>query len=683
MTITKKFFDLTSRYHYLCGLLSFILYSLSFLIGKNEELSSSVYTLVRAGLIFVSAPLFCASCDRKCSDSTKTSFSVFSLVIFIYEVLLLAAVGKTIIYIRDYPAIMNSVLWTGVSFICFVRFRNDLFSFLSSLIKDRERIQLVISAAATALIVVALSVEPAGVRLSWDSDTLYDFIYSLDYDSLYDARQLMFMHVHVSIVYVYIIVLLKLLFHDLRLAFFIVNSLCIFSASFGMTFLLRSLIPKKKNMSYILANAVFLFSPWICGLSTYHIYDYFIYCLFPMMMYFLHKKNQIGFFCTGTMISFSRAPGLVIFGSVCLGILVVDFVKLASGESIKGFRNVFRLLLTRTRYLYFASVALIFVVYFYLGRDINRQFGDTKLGFAPDHILQLSKIYFLCNFLWIMSILAISFILFLLLSKKESRSSDIGSFVFIITFSDLILILFYFFLITYRIPRYMDSHISVLYILGTMMLLSINDKRISYSCLSFVCIVNLAASFLTFDPISLAVFNRIDVGDHFITDQEMGNNPSLEDSIICNREYYSYEVLLGKTLGYVMDDRSEKDEIMFSLGTQSNTWGFSGGRYSYIFEEGQHYFNEFYDRKINGLANGYSYSYFGADDMIPFEMHYIFPEENISQAILSGNADTFYYIYMPTLNSGKEKEIDENFDIISERDFSFHGWKMCCIKFRL
>ena len=84
---------------------------------------------------------------------------------------------------------------------------------------------------------------------------------------------------------------------------------------------------------------------------------------------------------------------------------------------------------------------------------------------------------------------------------------------------------------------------------------------------------------------------------------------------------------------------------------------------------------------INGLANGYSYDYLSSEDMIPFDMHYIFPEETIGSSIKMSDSDTFYYLYIPTMNYGKETEIDEKFKKIDEREFSFRGWKMNCIKF--
>ena len=666
---------------YIFGLLSFVFYSLSFLISREVEAYHPVFTLLRAGLVFISPLLFLCSCNNESSEKVKLSYSILSLIILIHEILLIVAVGKTIFFIRDYPAIISLLMWTICSLIAFIRFIKSLLDFLMAVFRNRNTFILVSFSLILSLVVIFLSADPGGIRFSWDSDTLYGFVYGLEYDSLFDARQLMFMRVHVSLIYVYIIVLLKLLTGNIRIAFFVLNALCILLASFGMTFLFRVLVPGKKNISYVLADAIFMFSPWVCGMSTYHIYDYFIYCLFPLMMYYYYRKNWVGFFCIGTMISFSRAPGLVVFGSVCLGILLSEVITLSKACNNNKLQYISKTIIHNIKYWYFISVAIIFSTYFYLGRDVNRQFGDTILGIDKSHILHLVKIYTTCNFLWVLFIPAAILLVYICFSPKKNNDYNIRSFVFVTVFSDLLLVLFYCVLITYRIPRYMDSHIAAIFICGILMILLINDTRVSCLLMSLICIIMFVGSFKMVDPISLLLFKTINVGDHKIVEFEKTNMPGFGDSIICNREYYSYEVLLGKVLTYVFDDMNENNEIMFSLGTNPLTWSFSGGRYSYAYENDKHYFPLFYDETIKGLANGYTYDYYDSKEMIPFDMHYIFPEETISSAMEISKSDVFYYLYMPSLNEGKENEIEENYKIIDKQEYSFRGWKMNCIKF--
>ena len=49
--------------------------------------------------------------------------------------------------------------------------------------------------------------------------------------------------------------------------------------------------------------------------------------------------------------------------------------------------------------------------------------------------------------------------------------------------------------------------------------------------------------------------------------------------------------------------------------------------------------------------------------------------------VAENGAQTFYYIYMPTMNSSKEADVYANYDIESEKEFEFRGWKINCIKF--
>lgn len=608
------------------------------------------------------------SCNEACEDKIKTSFSILNLLILVYQLVLFAAIGRTIMYIRDYPAIANSLVWISCSIISLIRFRQHLTGFFFDTIRDRVTLSLIVSSVLIATAVIALSLEPGGVRFSWDSDTLYQFVNDLDFESLYDSK-LMTFHSHVSIVYTYILVMFKLLFNDIRLAFWLLNSVCIVIASFGMSFLLKTIVPDKTWAEYALADSVFMFSPWVCGLSTYHIYDYYIWCLFPLLIYFLAKRNPIGFFCLGVMITFSKSTGLVVFGSVCVGILVTDLIA----NSVSALKNI--------KYLYYLSVAFIFFVFFKCGISESTQFEDTRFGLDASHILHQVKLYTASNLIWLFVIPTLALIIGVYVRKVFSPGEITRRVLSVILLSDVVFILFNMVCITYRMPRYMDSHIAVVYICSLVLISFIERKRLRYTIYSTITVLSVIASFKTIDPVSYALFNTIDVGNRTIVDYESSVLPSFEDSIVCNREYYSYEVLLNRALTYVMDNRQESDDILFSLGDQGITWGFSGGRYSYGYSDGKQYFELFYDKTINGLANGYSYDYWDSPDMIPFSIRYIFPQEDVSSVVSLSSSDRFYYIFMPTQNDGRENEIYDSYKVEDRIRFEFRGWIMECIVF--
>ena len=668
----------TFKYSYLFGLSAFLLFSLSLLIGHDEEAANHSYILLKIMLLFASSLLYLLSCNDTSDEQIKRQFAFMSLGVIIYELLLIYATGRTILYIRDYPALIGNFMWLSVGLISFIRFRKSFFDWFSELIKDRERMTLVFSSLITATIVIILSAEPNGIRFTWDSDTLYEFIYDLDYTSLYDAKLLTF-HSHVSAVYSHIAVLFKLVFSDIRLAFFLLNSLCIIAASFGTTFLLRSLLPERPIWDYILGNVLFVFSPWVCGLSTYHIYDYYIWCLFPLLAYFLSSRKWIGYWIVGVFITYSKATGLIVFGSVCAGILIMDYVqKLKAGLS---FGELLKTLLSNIKYWFFLAVGVVFFLFFKTGIAEDTQFEDTTIGLDLGHISHQIKMYTVSNFNWIFSILALLCIIGVFIVKRFKLSDLAKNTLLVLIISDLLFVLFNCLCITYRIPRYMDSHIAIIYTLGTVFLLCLPAKRLRYCLMIPVIVINFIGGFFSIDPVSKLLFNTINVGDHTVVDYEKAPSPSIGDSIICNREYYSYEILLDKVLSHVINDRKQDDEIMFSLGRSPITWGFSGGRYSYGFNDGKQEFELFYDTDINGLANGYSYDYFDSPNMQIFNMRYIFPEETADDAIDASDSEIIYYIYMPSLNLQKEQALTK-YDIIAEEEFDFRGWHMNCIKLK-
>ena len=666
---------------YFLGILSFVIFSVSFLIGYDDESADHRLIIVKMILLSVSVLSFLASVPPDPSERIKVQYAVLCTAILIYQMLLLCSVGKTIAGIRYYSAIFSSISLISASLFLLFRFRNSLFSYLKDVIRDQQTFLLILSSVILSAVVIILSADQGRVMFTWDSDTLYGFILELDYRSLYDAKLLTF-HSHVSVVYAHCLVLLKLLFRDIRTAFFIFNALCSVAASFGMTFLLRKLVPGKNSISYMLGSAVFMLSPWVCGMATYHIYDYYIWCLFPLLMYFYCSRNVPGFFAAGCMITFSKASGLIVFGSVCLGIVLTDLFSYASGRKDKPDRNLFRRLISDFRYWLYASAAFVFFLFFSFGIPSDTQFEDTRFGFMPSHIIHILKLYMTANFLWLFVILTLILFICVFITGRSDLTETAGRALAVMLISDIVFIFFNCICITYRIPRYMDSHIAVVHICGAVFLISLKRNRLSYILTGAACVLSFSASFRMADPVSLKLFSSFDAGDRIIVDFEDTRHPGPGDSIICNRDYYSYELLLDEALSYAINEKEEDGMIMFSLGDHDNTWGFSGGRYSYSYNENKRFFEEFYDRRINGLANGYLYEYTYSSDMIPFVMRYVFPQETLSDVTAFDDHGSCFYIYMPSLNDGREQEIYEKYQVEDEKEFSFRGWRMNVIRFR-
>lgn len=678
MQVFRKIFNV--KYNFFCGLLAFLLYSISFLIGYGDEMAGHTFVLSKVGLITIAGMLFLVSCREDSLESIKAQYASLGLVVLCYELLLFFAVGRTIVSIRDYSAIINSIVWISCGFIAFFRFKHAFFSTCKTIMRDEVNKKLSIAAIVLSLVVIVLSLEPNGIRFIWDSDTLYEFIYGLDYRAFYDANLTTF-HSHVSTVYAQILLLFKLLFKDVRIAFFLLNSLCTMATSLGMVFSLKSLIPGKAPFLYVLADAVFLFSPWICGLSTYHMYDYYIWCLFPVLVCCYLNNNYIGFFVVGVMITFSKASGLIVFGSVCGAILIVDLVGKMEDKGYTRKKDLFFAMVKNIKYWYFAMVAVVFFLMFKLGIDKSTQFEDTRIAFDIRHISQQLKMYGTFNFLWVYVGLSLALLIALVTGKERQINATGKSNLYVIYLADFLFIVFNCVCVTFRIPRYMGSHISAVYICACVMLLCISKKLIVVVLCLLLSVLSLMSSFITIDPVTLALFKQIDIGGHKIVHSDQSAKSPINDFIVYNREYYAYDVALGKAIKYALDNKCDADELVFSLGRQSNTWNFSGGRYSYVQGDEKRDFALFYDKTINGLANGYEYDYYSSEDMIPFNLHYVFSGETIAESLSDCDANKYYYIYMPTLNDGKEKEIINNYHIIDENEFSFRGWELKCIEF--
>lgn len=683
MSTVKRFF--TPSYANICGLLSFIIYMMSFLIGYEEEASNHLFLYFKLILIFLSAFLFLFACSSKSSERIKAQYAGLCLVILVFQGLLFVAVGRTILYIHDYAAILNSIMWIGVCAVSIVRYRNNLFRLFSEVFMNRDNLILIASSLVLSLIVIILSAEPTGVAFTLDSNSMFGFVYRLGFESFYYEKQTTF-HSHVSFVYGQIIVLFKLLFGSIYAAFFAMNSLCAVTASLGTTFLLRHLLPGKKKILYVLGTAMFMLSPWVCGMSTYYMYDYYIWCLFPLLILFALRRNWTGFFVIGLMITFSKSSGLAVFGSVCVSVVLTDLLANIAEQRDAGsvhpvICGVLRII-SDIKNWYFLSIAVVFAIFFKMGISTKMKYEDVVFGLDWVHLSNTLLMYMTANFMWIFVAATLILIFGVFISRRIVLPGRTVTDLRLLLISDLIFILFNCVCITFRIPRYMDCHISTVYICTAVLLISVNRIGISSALMGLITAVTFVGAFRTVDPVSLALFYKVNVGDHDIITFNMESpGDALSDDNIYNRDYYSYEILLYDALTYVLSDRQDGDEIMMSLGGNANTWGFSGARYAYDIRDGKHYFTLFYDKDRHTLANVYDYEYYDSDNMIPIEMHYIFREETVSDAVSMSDSKVFYYIYMPTMNESKEAEIAEKYSILDEKEFSFRGWKMNCIKF--
>ncbi|MCR5688235.1 MAG: hypothetical protein K6G58_09470, partial [Lachnospiraceae bacterium] len=482
------------------GIGSFLAFSLSMLIGHEEEAADHIFLFAKAGLILISACLFLVSCHKDSSPRIKSGYAFLSLAVLIYQLMLIASAGRQVLYIRDYPAILSLIVWTVSSLIAVVRFGGTITAFLSDALKDRGTRTLIIASTLLSAIVIILSAEPNGVRFSWDSDTLYEFIYGRGYESLFDAKQLTF-HSHVSIVYAYMLVLFKLFFGDIRTGYFVLNALCIIAAAFGMMFLMRRLAPGKRNISYILSAAMFMLSPWVCGMSTYHMYDYYIWCLIPLLFFYASKKNWIGFFAVGVMITFSKTTGLAVFGSACLGVLSVDAWSYLKAH--EGFGRTVKNLFTDIKYWCFLCVLIVFTLFFKLGISEDTQFEDTTIGFDAAHTLHQMKLFTFSNFIWIF-VAASAVLLIMVITKKISLDNGQQETLLALLVCDAVFFIFNCLCITYRMPRYMDSHIAVVYIGAAFLFLEMKNEKAAHALTVIITAVTFIGGFRMIDPLSLA-----------------------------------------------------------------------------------------------------------------------------------------------------------------------------------
>lgn len=326
--------------------------------------------------------------------------------------------------------------------------------------------------------------------------------------------------------------------------FLFITSICYVYA------LLRMLITEKKEPFYIAATAIYAFSPFYLGMAGYYNLDFFLMCMLPATVYYAYSKKWIQLTITATLLCFTKEPAVIIYGAFCLGIVICDaigYMESATAED-KKIQPLLKHIFGTLHYYYMALPGILWILTFeILGPWVG---GSHDVGISSQYIIGKLKVFYVLNFNWIFVALIVILLVVGIIRKQLKKADLYVMLPFAVSLVGFTLFNLVF--ITANHPRYIDSVPYMLYILAAYLAGIVIKDGITIPASYVLAGLMLVQSFYTIDPVSLAAFDRVNIGNATIitTSERIG------DSSQYNRQMLGAEPALGEAVAEALDSDS-------------------------------------------------------------------------------------------------------------------------------
>lgn len=473
----------------------------------------------------------------------------------------------------------------------------------------------------------------------WDSGIVFRRMNAKTMDSLFYFQDLTISG-HLNIAYVVGNVLSGMVFGSTRNGMLIGNICVLIVGTIAFYRLLKMIVPDKAEWMYALVTCIFSFSPFFMGMMHVLCWDYWMICLFPLVILTAYQRKWILHFGAALLFSFLKEPAIIVYGFFCIGILICDLWA-RRGNNIKD--TCIAIILTP----YYWLMCIVGVCWVFLYITMTHWSGG---GFTldPHYISDKLSVLYILNFNWVFAILAIVSVV-----RFGRKDSGHWKWMLPILTGDLAFVVFSCLFQTSNHARYIDSHASVLYLFAGVLLVDLS-KAIVQSGMSVVLAgLMLISSYFTIDPLSLKVFPTLDTGGGRIIQTSIGE--SISDATIYNRQYEGFEAAMSLAL----EDIVGETQIIFPLELH-NVWYFDG-----ISDfKNEEYFDkthEFWNVSKKVRRN------FEEKDTTAFDVWHISDQADLGDYLASGSK--YAYIFLPGIGDKQAADIRENCTVLEEQTF--------------
>lgn len=488
----------------------------------------------------------------------------------------------------------------------------------------------------------------------WDASLYYQACQNINLFSLSSTA----IYGHTAQTFGVLMKLFSTIFGSVTYAAYFLNLSIYCCSVFAFYGFLKHVFAEKSKILYIVLTCIYACNPLMLGMVCYLNLDFLCQSLFMIVIYFMIKKEWIYFSVASILFCFTKEPAIVIYAFLCMGIVVSDYLEKRNKE-----KNIALKLLCNGKYWFMLLCGLIWLIIYKILGPWSAGNGGTEINYS--YVIEKLKVLYILNFNWLLLGMSILFLGIIIIRNKSGFK-----WVIPIVFAQVGFTVFSCIFKTVNHPRYSDSSIVTLCILGCSFLMMIPKKKIQLLLSSILVCLMAVSVFRTIDPVSKKVFTQIDIGEtNMITTNTSGK---IGDAAIYNRQMSHMEVPLCEALAYAF----EQDSIVLWPMQDNCPWYFDGMIEFENIEEEYVKKEIFWDnkRKIRLLDNTKN-----VEKQIVYELSDsaviadIVKQENIKQDIC--------YIYVDAIGKKTADHIRSKYTLTDEEDFIYNGWNIHLIQF--
>jgi hypothetical protein len=491
-------------------------------------------------------------------------------------------------------------------------------------------------------VIILVGFYTADLEPKWDSGVVFRRMSAKAIDSMFYLQDLTISG-HLNIAYVLGNIFNIEIFKNARIGMLFGNILVLIVGTIAFYKLLKMIVPGKGKWSYTLITSIFTFSPFLLGMIHLFCWDYWMICLFPVIVLTAYQKKWILHFGSALLFCFLKEPAIIIYGFFCVGILLYDIIT-ALRKSSEKFKIVFIGIIEKPQYWLMCVVGICWVFLFVMLTHWN---GGGSFGINFHYILNKLSVLYVLNFNWLFLILSIVSLI------HFNKKSDNWQWMAPILLGDVAFVIFSCLFETSNHARYVDSHVSVMYLLTGALIIDLGKNILQKGMAIILSGLMLTSSFFTIDILSLKLFDTFDVGGGKIV--TTGKEESISDATIYNFQYRGFEMALSEAICDVVGEA----KVILPL-VNSNVWYFDGisdFKQQNNFDETLEYWNT--SRKVRrSMAEA---------NTLEFPVVHISDEASLEEYLEPSTK--YAYIYLTEIGSHQAENIRKDFEVLEERTF--------------
>lgn len=369
----------------------------------------------------------------------------------------------------------------------------------------------------------------------WDGSILYGYINDLCLPNFFNLTALRVCG-HVSLLYGAVNYMLSFALSNVLLAMWILEGV-LYLVSIRSIYGVLKWYEGEKLVWVVLGTLIYECSPLILGISGNISYDYWLITIFPIMLYFdIVKENKLAFLFGGALLCFSKETGVLFFAGYCFGKLLYSFLEFQQGSVC------YRLKVAIFRWETLGELFIGFVwLHFYM--SCEQWGGAGSFTFSKTAMFNKLKVLYVLEFNWILFAFAIFYICYVCI--KGQKGKDLKLLICLIS-ADMLYVIFSCIYVTVNHARYIDSHASILILLGILGIGKIHMDKVRTATLAFLCLLLLVSNYYTLDPLTLISFENFSLGKRTVVSTCDGEY--LSDSFSYNQQCKGINKAIDKAI---------------------------------------------------------------------------------------------------------------------------------------